>query len=170
MSGFQRAALCSSLFALVLLIGVVSSTNASAQTVRTLRPGSPEWLERCKHWVERKGYPVDYIEQKTGKRQPGYAVDWKGNIKPDEARVGDVAIISRTYQDGRTVDNAAYIDSVEPSVGGSGAFVTVSAFNQGRGRWVDQECHVGVNFGRVVQERVPLSSVVRVWRQSLPLE
>lgn len=169
MSGFQRSTVCSSLVALVLLIGVVSSTNASAQTVRDLRPGSPEFLERCKSWIERKGFPVDYIEQKTGKRQPGFAVDWKGNVKPDDARAGDVAIIRRTYPDGRTGEAAGYIESVEAPVGGSGAFVTVSAMGRG-GKWVDRECHVSDTFGRVVQERVSLSSVVRVWRPSLPLE
>jgi hypothetical protein len=170
MSGFQRAALCSSLFALVLLIGVLSSTNASAQTVRYLRPGSPEFLERCKSWIERKGYPVDYIEQKTGKRQPGFAVDWKGNVKPDEARVGDVAIISRTRPDGRSIDHVGYIESIDPPQGGPGAFVRYSSMGQGGTRWVDQECYVGDNFGKVTHEREPLSSVVRVWRQSLPLE
>jgi hypothetical protein len=168
MSGLQRFALCSSVLALVLVTGTFSSSDVSAQTPRL---SGPEWLERCKRWIERKGYPVDYIEQKVGKRQPGFAPSWKGNVKPDEARAGDVAIISWHTRDGLSGVRAAYIEEVEPPVSGSGAFLKVSGFMQGMGRaWVDQECLVGEHFGRVVHTRVPLSEVVRVWRPDLPLE
>ena len=49
---------------------------------------------RCKQWIEKKGYSLDYIEQRTGKRQPGQPPSWKGNVKPEAVQVGDVVISS----------------------------------------------------------------------------
>jgi hypothetical protein len=169
MSSLQRFAVCSSVLALVLVTGPFSSREVSAQT---LRVGSPEWLERCKRWIDLKGYPVNYIEQKVGKRQPGFALDWKGNVKPDEARAGDVAIIGWHSADGLSGVKVVYIEEVEPPASGSGAFVKVSGFELGTGRrrWSDRECLVDAGFGRVGQIRMPLSEVVRVWRPDLPLE
>ena len=154
--------------AVALLLGsLLANTDAAAQT---RRPGSAEWLEHCKRWIERKGYPVDYVEQRTGKRQPGFAGSWKGNVRPDEARAGDVAIVSLPRGDGRPEVGAAVIESVEPPAGSSGAFLTISAMGLMGSAWSDPECFVADTFGRVVGGRIQLSSVTRVWRPSLPLE
>ena len=169
MPSLQRFAVCSSILALVLVTGPFSSRDVSAQT---LTVGSPEWLERCKRWIDLKGYPGDYIEQKVGKRQPRGA-GWKGNVKPDEARAGDVAIIGWSVPDGRSGVRVVYVEEVEPAAGGSGAFLKVSGFELWTGGprpWIDQECLVTNTFGRVGHVRIPLSDVVRVWRPDLPLE
>lgn len=128
-----------------------------------------QWRERCRSWIERKGYPVDYIEQKTGKRQVGMAVNWKGNVKPEDVRAGDVVIRSETTGDGRTIQVAGYVDEVEPATGGSGVFLGLSAMGIG-GKYVDEDCFVTNTFGQVIKLRVPLTRVLRVWRPSLPLE
>ncbi len=153
----------------VLLAAVLAvwCCNASSQT---LRPGSPEWLKRCQEWIGKKGYPVDYIEQKTGRRQEGFASAWKGNVLAQELRAGDVAILSLPNPDGRTVMGAAYVEAIEPAANGSEAFVVFSAMGLMVKQWIDQECFVGDTFGRVVHSRVPVSRVVRGWRLGMPLE
>lgn len=40
----------------------------------------------------------------------------------------------------------------------------------GSPEWVDKECHVGDTFGRVVQTRLALSNLMRVWRPGLPVD
>ncbi len=158
---------CGGAFAMVAF-GAVFVANAWGQW---LSPDDPNFLERCKSWIERKGYPVDYIEQKAGKRQPGFAPSWKGNVKPEDVRAGDVVIRrSVARDDGSSTVSAGYVESVEPAAGGSGVFVTLSAMGIGGKTWVDQECWVTDTFGQISQVRVPLSEVVRVWRPSLPLE
>jgi hypothetical protein len=103
---------CSFTVALLLLAGVFDSANVSAQPRRF---GSPEWIEHCKRWIDQKAYAVDYIEEKTGKRQPSFSVEWKGNVKREEARVSDVAIVLRKMDDGRQVGYVGYIEKIEPA-------------------------------------------------------
>jgi len=150
-----------------LAAGVLWGTPASAQAPRV---NFAEWSERCKQWIERKGYPVDYVEQRLGVRQPGMAGSWKGNVKPEDARAGDVAIVSLPREGGRPEVGAAIIESVEPPAGGSGAFLNISAMGLMGTAWTDPGCFVADTFGRVVGGRIPLSSVARVWRPGLPLE
>lgn len=142
---------------------------ASPVTAQRLQLDSPEWRERCKAWIERKGYPVDHIERKTGKRQPGMAVSWKGNVAPEQVQVGDVAIRTSTLDNGRTIQVAGYVEAVEPAAAGSESFVTLSAMGVGGKQAVDAECFVTDTFGQEIQMRTPLSAIVRVWRPSLPL-
>jgi hypothetical protein len=149
-----------------LLLTLLATPEIRAQS---LKLGSPEWHERCKAWIERKKFPVDYIEQRTGKRQPGLAAQGKGNVKVEDVRAGDVAIVRRGLEDGRRFVIAAYVERVEAPAGGSEGFITITTMGSG-GQWVDQECLVTSNFGVVIQERLPLSAVVHVWRPSLPLE
>lgn len=137
-----------------------------AQPVRD----TAQWRERCKTWIERKGYPVDHIQQKTGRRQPGMAASWKGNVPREQVQVGDVAIRSLSVEDGRTLQVAGYVEAVEPASGSSEIFLTLSAMALGGKTLVDGECFVTESFGQVSQHRVPLSAVLRVWRPSLPLE
>lgn len=157
-------------FVRVVAIGLAAAGLATGNAQPQLPPDSPQFRERCKQWIERKGYPVDYMEQKTGKRQPGFAASWKGNVKPEEVQVGDVVIRSGTTDEGRAFQIAGYVEEVEPAVGGSGIFLTVSAMGMGGRQWVDKECWVTETFGQVSRTRIPLTAVVRVWRPSLPLE
>jgi hypothetical protein len=133
MFSFQRSAKCCLLLALVLLAGPLLSTDVAAQ-VRQLF--SPEWVERCKGWIDRKAYPVDYIEKKTGKRQPGFAIDWKGNVKPEDAVVGDVIIVLLRTEDGRPTGYVGYIEKIEPAAKGSGVFLVVSTVGQHSRSWL----------------------------------
>lgn len=153
-----------------LAAATIAVFMAGAPQAQRLQLDTPQWRERCKQWIERKGYPVDYIEQKTGKRQDGMAVRWKGNVRPDQVQVGDVVIRSQMVEDGRSIQVAGFVEVVEPASGGSEIFVTVSAMGLGGKTAVDAECYVTETFGQVSRLRVPLSTVVRVWRPSLPLE
>lgn len=149
---------------------MIALAMAGAALAQRAPIDGPQWRERCKPWIERKGYPVDHIELKTGKRQAGMAATWKGNVKPEQVQVGDVAIRSLTVEDGRTIQVAGYVEAVEPASAGSEIFVTVSAMALGGRTLVDAECFVTETFGQVSRARVPLSAVLRVWRPSLPLE
>lgn len=149
---------------------IAAATFVSSASAQRLVLDSPEWRERCKQWIERKGYPVDHIEQKTGKRQPGMAVSWKGNVPPERVQVGDVVIRTTTLESGRTIQVAGYVEAVEPASAGSETFVTLSAMGVGGKRAVDADCYVTDTFGQLIQMRTPISAVVRVWRPSLPLE
>lgn len=63
---------------LALCAGV--SSNVNAQT----------FAEKCKSWIEKKGDSTDYIESKTGKRQPGMAPQWTDNVEAEAVQIGDV--------------------------------------------------------------------------------
>ena len=69
----------------VLMVALVSPALAQ---------GGNDFATRCKQWLDKKGYSVDYIEHKTGKRQPGLAPRWKGNLALAEVQAGDVVISS----------------------------------------------------------------------------
>ena len=146
----------------VVLVGLAPAQQPSRDT--------PQWRERCRTWIERKGYPVDYIELKTGRRQSGMAASWKGNVKPEQVQAGDVVIRSLVIDDGRTLQVAGYVEAVEAASAGSETFVTLSAMGLGGRTLVDAECFVTETFGQVSRVRVPLSTVLRVWRPGLPLE
>lgn len=169
MGWIERSARCRRVL-VVLAAGVVASMVTAGAWGQGSQLDSAEWRERCKQWIERKGYPVDYIELKTGKRQNGMAVSWKGNVKPEQVQMGDVVIRDTTTGKGRTIQVAGYVEAVEPGSAGSETFVTLSAMGQGGNRSVDAECYVTETFGQVSRMRVPLSAVARVWRPSLPLE
>src|ERR1700752_4828424 len=54
------------------------------------RAQSASFLADCKRYIDQKGYSTDYIEEKTGKRQPGLAAAWRGNVAVREVQPGDV--------------------------------------------------------------------------------
>jgi hypothetical protein len=126
---------------------------------------SPAFLRDCRNWIDKKGYSTDYIEQKTGKRQPGLASDWRGNLPVPDVAPGDVILI-RLRVPGAM--HAALVDEVRTNADGTVNSVRVSEWNWGP--LTDQRCLVTENFGRLSPIRwIPLDAIAYVWRSSLPL-
>ena len=132
-----------------------------------MRAQSEPWDVRCKSWIEKKGYSLDYIEKKTGMRQPGQPVRWKGNVKREEVQVGDVVIAQ--VADTTNGQRAAYVEEIVAGADGVPYAIIVSEWNQGR-VYRDKDCLVTNLFGQTSGMRVPLITVLRVWRPSLPLQ
>lgn len=124
------------------------------------------FAEKCKSWIDKKGYSTDYIETKIGKRQPGLAPQWKGNVEPADVQVGDVVF---GYVSGSTTaQRVALVDEVELKDGKAIA-VIYSEWNQGK-RYTDSDCFVTDKFGLPTSGRLPVPAILRVWRASLPLK
>jgi len=146
--------------AAVLLLAL-SATPSWAQTARE------PFAVRCKQWIDKKGYSLDYIEQRTGKRQEGQPPTWKGNVKPEAVQVGDV-VIAQVAGD-VAAQRVAYVEEVSAGSDGLAYAVFVTEWNQGR-QMLDRDCLVTNLFGQTGSKlRVPLNTVLRVWRPSLPL-
>ena len=150
------------------------ATAAAVLMVATVSPalaqGGNDFATRCKQWFDKKGYSVDYIEHKTGKRQPGFAPRWKGNVATAEVQAGDVVISSIPGGFGGGGERVGYVEEVAKGSDGAPAAVFVTEWNSGR-RFLDRECNVTDEFGQVSSKtRIPMATVLRVWRPSLPLE
>ena len=146
--------------AAVLLLAL-SATPSWAQTARE------PFAVRCKQWIDKKGYSLDYFEQRTGKRQEGQPPTWKGNVKPEAVQVGDV-VIAQVAGD-VAAQRVAYVEEVSAGTDGLAYAVFVTEWNQGR-QMLDRDCLVTNLFGQTGSKlRVPLNTVLRVWRPSLPL-
>ena len=142
--------------ALLLALTSTLSCDAFAQS----------FAEKCKSWIDKKGYSTDYIETKTGKRQPGLAPQWKGNVEPADVQVGDVLF---TYvPNSTTAQRVAMVDEVIREADGKASAVIYSEWNQGK-RFVDRDCLVTDSFGLPTSGRLPVPAILRVWRPSLPL-
>ena len=121
----------------------------------------------CSEWVAKKGYSVDYIQMKTGKRQRGMADTWRGNVEAKDVQPGDVVMTPITEK-GRRL-HTSYVAEVRRNADGSAAAVVVTDWNR-LGKYVDEPCLVTDHFGRESPPRtIGIESVVRVWRPSLPL-
>ena len=139
----------------LLPLSLALCASASAQT----------FAEKCKSWIDKKGYSSDYIESKAGKRQPGLAPQWKGNVDPGDVQVGDVLF---TYvPNSTTAQRVALVDEVETKDGKAIA-VIYSEWNQGT-RFTDRDCLVTDKFGLPTSGRLPVAAILRVWRPSVPL-
>jgi hypothetical protein len=124
--------------------------------------GTPD----CAKWQARKGYSVDYIQLKTGKRQRGMADTWRGNVEPNDVEPGDV-VLTPIRDKGRRL-HASYVEEVRRNTDGNVAAVIVTEWNLGK--YVDEACLATDHFGRDSGKRpVPIDAVVRVWRPSLPV-
>lgn len=126
---------------------------------------SPGFMRDCQSWIEKKGYSVDYIEQKLGKRQPGFATMWRGNVPLKDVQPGDVLLIHFSAPGAL---HAALVEEVRRLADGTVEGIRVSEWNWGR--MVDRRCFVTENFGRPAPPRwVDPEAVEAVWRPSLPL-
>lgn len=143
--------------AVACALSVLWSSSGHAQ--------SASFIRDCRHWIDKKGYSTDYIEQKTGKRQPGLAGEWRGNVPVQNVQPGDVALL-RLKVPGAM--HAALVEEVRQNPGGTVSRMRVSEWNWGR--MTDQRCLVTENFGRLAPPRwIELDAVAQVWRTSLPL-
>jgi hypothetical protein len=127
---------------------------------------SPDFIRACQNWIDKKGYSTDYIEQKIGKRQPGLASEWRGNIPAHDVQPGDVVLI-RLPAAGAM--HAALADDIRRTADGNVSEIRVSEWNWGK--MTDQRCLVTENFGKLSPTRwINLAAVAQVWRTSLPLK
>ena len=121
----------------------------------------------CAKWIDQHGYSMDYIQQKTGKRQPGYAQSWRGNVEPRDVQPGDV-VISHIREKGQSM-RVAYVESVRRNADGSAGAVFVTEWNQGK--YTDERCFVTDHFGRLSESKpLTMEAIAKVWRPSLPLK
>jgi hypothetical protein len=107
-----------------------------------------------------KGYCVDYIAFKTGKRQRGNANQWSGNIPTNQGKGGDVAIFDSPSPYG----HVAYI--VRPVYQHNTANLIgydIEEWNWGS-KWVNRGCGVTDKFGSTTSRRISVSQVSRIWR------
>jgi|SRR5450755_1515679 hypothetical protein len=120
----------------------------------------------CALWIEKHGYSTDYIRQKVGKRQPGTADAWRGNVAVKDVQPGDV-VLTLIREKGRSM-RASYVEDVRRNADGSPGAVFVSEWNEGR--YIDERCFVTDHFGLLSPPRpITIPAIVRVWRPSLPL-
>lgn len=143
---------------------VVSTLSPSLVFCATA--GAQSFPERCKSWIEKKGYSTDYIETKAGKRQPGFAPQWKGNVEPADVQVGDVAF--SYVPSSTTAQRVAMIDEVIRESDGKASAVIYSEWNQGT-RFTDRDCLITDKFGLPTSGRLPVAAILRVWRPGPPL-
>jgi hypothetical protein len=139
-----------------------------APSICLAAPGAQAQAARdCSSWAEKKGYSVDYIKLKTGKRQRGMADGWRGNVEPKDVQPGDV-VMTPIRDKGRRL-HASYVEEVSREGDGKAVAVLVTEWNLG-GKYVDEPCFVTDHFGRDSGRRsVPIEAIVRVWRPSLPV-
>jgi hypothetical protein len=72
-------------------------------------------------------------------------------------------------RDGATAQRVAMVDEVINGGDGKAAAVVISEWNYGQ-RMTDQKCFVTDKFGLPGGSRIPVPSILRVWRPSLPLQ
>jgi len=139
------------------IIGLLSLDAAHAQSATFIRD--------CQKWIDQKGYSTDYIEQRIGKRQPGLASGWRGNISVQDVQPGDVVLVTLSVPGAK---HAAFVEEVRKNAPGAPAAVRVSEWNWGR--MTDQRCLITENFGRLAPPRwIDVGGVALVWRPSLPI-
>jgi hypothetical protein len=148
-----RAVLCVAPFA--------SLTFASLACV----PADFEFNRDCRQWLNKRGYSVDYILLKTGKRQPGMATKWRSNVAAKEVQFGDV--VTSRLRERPAASRASYVEEVRRNADGSPSDVRVSEWNMGR--YTDKRCFVTDKFGILTEKWIPVDALVVVWRPSLPL-
>jgi hypothetical protein len=125
-----------------------------------------EFDRDCAKWIERKGYSIDYIEQKTGQRQPGWSENWRSNVDVSQIQPGDVAIY--LVPDKGKSSRVAYVEAVRRNPDGGPATVVVSEWNLGK--YIDERCMISDHFGRLsLSKPMDIDMIVKVWRPSLPL-
>jgi hypothetical protein len=120
----------------------------------------------CVQWIDKHGYSADYIKLKTGKRQRGTPDGWHGNIAARDLQAGDVVITA--IKDKPPHLRVSYVEEVRANADGGAGAVVVTEWNEGK--YIDEPCFVTDHFGRDSGKRsIPIDTVVRAWRPSLPL-
>ena len=128
--------------------------------------GAADFEHDCAHWIEKHGFSADYIKLKTGKRQRGMPESWRGNVAPKDVQPGDVLVTAIVDKPPHL--RVSYVEEVRRNSDGSAGAAIVTEWNEGR--YTDERCFVTDHFGRDSGRRaIPIDTVVRVWRPSLPL-
>jgi len=128
--------------------------------------GAADFQHDCAPWIEQHGFSADYIKLKTGKRQRGTPDSWRGNVVPRDVQPGDVLVTAIVDKPPHL--RVSYVEEVRRNSDGSAGAAIVTEWNEGR--YVDERCFVTDHFGRESGRRaIPIDTVVRVWRPSLPL-
>ena len=132
-------------------IGVTTVTVAHAQSDRFQRD--------CANWIEQKGYSTDYVEQRTGKRQPGLANGWRGNREVQDIEPGDVVLVTLRAANAK---HAAVAEEIARDRSNRVVRVRVSEWNWGK--TTDTRCLVTENFGKLARPRwIPAEEIAAVW-------
>lgn len=121
-----------------------------------------DWFMReCADWVAKKGYSVDYIEQRTGQRPMGnMAGDWMPNVEPKDAIPGDVLLVRLASSS--SGQRAEVVDEVLRRPDGTIRAFRTSSMNIGK--MVEPRCRITENFGKVTERTVKFERVHGVWR------
>lgn len=143
---------------LAVLVGSVLCGVAQAQTF--------DFNRDCAKWIAQRGYSRDYIELKTGKIQPGWPQNWRGNVEKEQVQAGDVVMYFVPKKEKLT--RVAYVEEVRAeATAGQAGRVQVSETNWGK--YTDEPCLVTDHFGRATTSNISMDTIIRVWRPSLPL-
>jgi len=105
-----------------------------------------------------KGYCVDYIQQKVGRRPRGDAATWPANINNNDVRRGDVAIF-RSMGGGH--GHVAYVESVNLDRNRRPTSINVTEMNA---HGPLDKCARGPDFGRVTNGSYNFSKASGFWR------
>jgi len=144
-------------------LGVASAVLASATAGAA---DGNKWMRDCSEWVEKKGYSVDYVEQRTGVRpNANMARDWVPNLDPKDATRDDVVFLRIEAADARA-QRVEVVDEVVRAADGSIRAFRTSSMNVGK--MVEPKCHVTENFGKVRQRTVSFDRVTGAWRPTKP--
>jgi hypothetical protein len=121
-----------------------------------------KWMRDCAGWVDKKGYSVDYIEQRLGVRpNANMARDWTYNLDPKDAQRDDVVFLRVEAADARA-QRVEVVDEVIRAADGSVRAFKTSSMNTGK--MVEPRCHITDNFGKVRRRTVSFEQVVGAWR------
>ena len=125
-----------------------------------------KWMRDCSEWVDKKGYSVDYVEQRTGVRpNANMARDWMPNLDPKDAGRDDVVFLHIPAADGRA-QRVEVVDEVLRNADGTIRAFKTSSMNIGK--TVEPKCHVTENFGKVRRRTVEFERVTGAWRAAKP--
>ena len=105
-----------------------------------------------------KGYCVDYIQQRVGRRPRGDAAKWPANIKNDDVRAGDVAIFRSM---GGGYGHVAYVERVNLDRNRRPTSINVTEMNA---RGPLDKCARGPEFGKATPGNYSISKVSGFWR------
>jgi len=125
-----------------------------------------KWMRDCSQWIEKKGYSVDYIEQRVGVRpNANMARDWVHNLAPRDAGPNDVVFLRVDSTDNKA-QRVEVVDEVIRAADGSITAFKTSSMNTGK--MVEPYCRVTENFGKVRRRTVAFDQVIGAWRPAKP--
>jgi hypothetical protein len=132
----------------------------STLPARAQAQDNARWMRECHEWIEKKGYSVDYIEQRTGERPMGnMAQNWIGTLDPKQAQVGDIVFLRIDGPGGNSAQRAEVVEAVLRHEDGSVRAFRTSSMNHGK--LIEPHCQITENFGKVTRHVVPVDQVLR---------